>query len=118
MERLARPALLSILDAIKGIEASMTGKTLKDYSSDWLLKHGVERGIEIVSEATRRLPEPLLAARPEIPWKQIAAIGNVLRHNYDHIVDRVIYEAVIRDLPALKIAITAIEANLTESIEE
>jgi hypothetical protein len=49
MERLIRPVLRSILDAIEGIEAASNGKTIEDYSGDWLLRHGIQRGIEIVS---------------------------------------------------------------------
>ena len=95
----------------------MAGKTLQDYSTDWLLKHGVERGIEIISEAARRIPPDLQSKRPEIPWRQIMAIGNILRHNYDRIVDRIIFEIVERDLPPLKAAVAAIESDLEESEE-
>ncbi len=95
----------------------MAGKSLDDYSGDWLLKHGVQRGIEIISEATRRVPSALLETRADIPWKQIMAMGNVLRHNYDEIADRVIYEVVRRDLPPLKEAVTAMEAALNEPEE-
>jgi uncharacterized protein with HEPN domain len=45
------------------------------------------------------------------------AMGNVLRHDYDEIVDRVVFEVVQRDLPPLKAAITAIETALEEPEE-
>jgi uncharacterized protein with HEPN domain len=115
--RLVRPALLAILDAITGIETSMAGKTLTDYSEGWLLKHGVQRGVEIISEAARRVPPELQVTHPEIPWKQITAIGNILRHNYDEIVDRIIFDVVRYDLPPLKAAVTAIESALDEPEE-
>jgi uncharacterized protein with HEPN domain len=114
MSRLARPALRSILEAIDGIERAMANKSLEEYSADWLLKHGVERGIEIISEAARRIPPDLRNERPEIPWKQVMAIGNILRHNYDRIVDRVVYEVVAHDLRPLRSAIAAMEVQLHE----
>ena len=95
----------------------MAGKSLDHYSGDWLLKHGVQRGIEIISEATRRVPSALLETQPDIPWRQIIAMGNVLRHNYEQIVDRVVYDVVWRDLPPLKDAVSAIEATLDEPEE-
>ena len=95
----------------------MVGKSLQDYSNDWLLKHGVERGIEIISEAARRVPAPLRDEHPEIPWKQIMAVGNVLRHNYDRIVDRIILDVVEHDLATLKTAVIAIESRLDEPLE-
>lgn len=117
MSRLARPALQSILQAIDGIERSMAGKTVEAYGADWLLKHGVERGIEIISEATRRIPRPVLDTHPEIPWKEIMAVGNILRHNYDRISDAIVYEIVRKDLPPLKAAVAAMEASLDEPRE-
>jgi len=66
MARNIRPVLQDILMAIQGIEAAIAGKTFADFQSEWLLRHGVQRGIEIISEASRHLPEALLASRPEI----------------------------------------------------
>ncbi len=42
------------------------------------------------------------------------AIGNILRHNYDRIVDRVIYDVVEDDLPVLKAAVLALSGDLDE----
>jgi uncharacterized protein with HEPN domain len=78
-EWLVRPALRAIREAIEGVEGAVRGKTLDDFSADWLLRHGVQRGVEIVSEATRRIPPELQARQPNIPWAQIMGIGNVLR---------------------------------------
>ena len=114
MERLARPALRAMLEAIEGIEAASRGKTIDDYHADWLLRHGIQRGIEIISEAARRVPPELLATRPEIPWAQITGIGNVLRHEYHSISDPVIWNVVQKHLPALKTAVSAIERELNE----
>ena len=89
-ERLVRPALRAIVEAIEGIEAATRGKTLDDFSADWLLRHGVQRGVEIVSEAARRIPPELQAHQPHIPWPQIMGIGNVLRHEYHRVSDTLI----------------------------
>ncbi len=114
MERLVRPALRAILEAIEGIEAASQGKTFESFVDDWLLRHGVQRGIEIVSEAARRIPAELQASQPQIPWQQIMGIGNVLRHEYHRISDAVIWNVVREHLPSLKIAVSAIEANIEE----
>ncbi len=114
MERLVRPALRAILEAIEGIENARQGKTLDDFSGDWLLRHGVQRGIEIVSEAARRIPPELQAQQPQIPWPQITGIGNVLRHEYHRVSDTLIWNVVQVYLPPLKAAVLAIEADLKE----
>lgn len=114
MERLVRPALRAILDAIVGIEAATRNRSFEEYSSDWLLRHGVQRGIEIISEAVRRIPPELQKTQPHIPWQQIAGIGNVLRHEYHRVSDAVIWNVVREYLPALKAAVVTIDAGLTE----
>jgi uncharacterized protein with HEPN domain len=114
MRRLARPALRAILEAIDGIESATRGKTLEDYSADWLLRHGIQHGIEIVSEAARRIPADLQATQPQIPWPQIMGIGNVLRHEYHRVSDTIIWNVVQEYLPDLKAAVLAIEAGLND----
>jgi len=118
MPRLLRPALLDIIVSIDRIREATAGKTLSEYSSDWILKHAVERGIEIISEATRRLSREIGPQHPEIPWKQIGAIGNILRHEYDNVVDRVIFEVVQSDLAPLRELIATIEVGMDEPREE
>ena len=114
MAQLVRPALLAILEAIEGIEAATKGKTFDDFGGNWLLRHGVQRGIEIISEAARRIPPEVLASQPKIPWSQIAGIGNVLRHEYHRVSDRLIWNVVQVNLPPLKAAVLAIEAELKD----
>ena len=68
----------------------------------------MERGIEIISEASRRIPAELRALRPEVPWNDIASIGNIPRHKYHSISMPIIWELVQKDLPPLKAAIEVI----------
>jgi len=113
-ERLVRPALRAILEAVDGIEQATRGKTLGDYSSDWLLRHGIQRGIEVISEASRRIPTEIQAGQAHIPWAQITAIGNVLRHEYHRVSDTIVWNVVIEHLPPLKAAVEAIDRDLKE----
>ncbi len=105
MAREFRHALDDMQGAIHGIQAAVSGKTLADYRSDWLLKHAVQRGIEIISEASRALPENVRALRPEVPWPQVRAIGNVLRHEYHGLSDAIVWRVVTDELPALNEAV-------------
>ncbi len=52
-----------------------------------------------------------------MPWRKIRGIGNVLRHDYDDVVDEVIYGIATEDLPILKTAVLAIAASLDEPDE-
>jgi uncharacterized protein with HEPN domain len=72
--------LIEITDAIDLIRSEMTGVTLEAFESDRSKRWLVERGIEIISEASRRLPADMRARHADILWPKVAAIGNVLRH--------------------------------------
>jgi uncharacterized protein with HEPN domain len=75
--------------------------SLEAFENDWQRQWLVERGVEIISEASRHLPDDLKVRNPEIPWQKVAGIGNVLRHNYETIAAPVLWKLVQADLPAL-----------------
>ncbi|MGO9546091.1 MAG: DUF86 domain-containing protein [Rhodomicrobium sp.] len=62
----------------------------------------VERGIEIISEASRRLPDDLKKRHAGIPRSKVAGIGNVLRHNYEHVSAAILWTLVRTELPMLE----------------
>jgi uncharacterized protein with HEPN domain len=100
-----------ILETIGRVESKIAGKRFEQFEGDWEFRFVLQRALEVVSEATRRLPDELKAARPEIHWRSIAAIGNILWHEYHTISDRVVWNAVQQDFPKLKTAIEAIAAG-------
>jgi len=110
MPREFRHALDDMLEAIDGIQRAVAGKGLEDYRQDWLLRHGVQRGVEIISEASRVLPPEVQALRPDIPWRKVRDIGTVLRRGYDGVSDAIIWNVITDELPPLKDAIMAIFA--------
>jgi uncharacterized protein with HEPN domain len=88
MERKVSHAVHDIVETIERVQGKVKDKTFADFESDWELKFIVQRAIEIISEASRRLPDDLKATRPEIEWRSIANIGNFLRHEYHTISTR------------------------------
>jgi uncharacterized protein with HEPN domain len=113
----ARSPLLRVhdmLESIRGIEKAIAGKTLRDYERSWVLRSARERGIEVISEASRHLGGELKSQHKDVRWKDIAGIGNILRHEYQRIDGQIIWNAVKDDLPALKKALLAIRASLKE----
>ena len=76
--------------------------SLEAFEADWQSRWLVERGIEIMSEASRHLTAELKTRHPDIPWQKVAGIGNVLRHNYENVAAPVIWSLVRNDLPQLE----------------
>src|ERR1700752_291738 len=95
-------SLTDIIEAIELIQSDMAGVTLDAFEPDRRKRWLVERGIEIISEASRRLPEAMKARHPTIPWPKVAAIGNPLRHEYENVAHDVWWHVVHDNLPALE----------------
>jgi uncharacterized protein with HEPN domain len=96
------PRLTDIIEAVELIRSEMAGVTLKAFEPDKRKRWLVERGVEIISEASRHLPDELKARHPEIPWPKVAGIGNVLRHDYERVAHDVLWHVVRDDLPPLE----------------
>jgi uncharacterized protein with HEPN domain len=111
----SRSPLLRIqdmLESIQGIEEAVAGKTFRDYQRSWLLRSAIDRGIEVISEASRHLDSDSKAQHNNLRWDDIAGIGNILRHEYQHVDATIIWRAVKNDLPQLEAALLALKDSL------
>ena len=97
-ERIVAPRLADIIEAIERIRRVLDGVTLEAFEQNWEKRWLVERGIEIISEASRHLTDDIKERRPEIPWPKVAGIGNVLRHAYDYVAPDVLWKLAQDDL--------------------
>ena len=112
--RTPRARLLDMLDAIQGIRSAVAGLDYATYQSGWIVRRAVERGLEIISEASRHVPDHVKAEHPDVPWRQIAGIGNVLRHEYQRVEDRLVWNVVHGHLDTLERAVRAALSNLPD----
>lgn len=106
-QRSARPWLDDIIDAIDGMTATIDGMDFAAYRQSWQARRAVERGAEIISDATRRLPEAWLSDHPEVPWQEIRAIGNRLRHEYRRVDDASMWQVATESVRRLRPVISA-----------
>ena len=97
-QRSVQARLDDMITAIDGIRMTLENVEFETYVSAWHLQRATERGLEIISEASRSIPAELKALRPDIPWQQIAAIGNQLRHAYERIDPLIIWNIVEQNL--------------------
>ncbi len=101
-----------ILEAVANIEADLADHTFDSFRTDRRTRQLVERNLEIVSEASRRLPDDLKAGEPDIDWRAIAGIGNVLRHDYHESQPAILWETCQKDVGPLKAAVKRIRRTL------
>lgn len=93
-----------MLEAIDQAETAITDLTLEQFSDAdyWQTRYAVHRCIEIISEASRHISDAQKAAYPYPHWREVAGIGNILRHEYRYVADEVIWNVVKEHLPSLK----------------
>ena len=92
------PRLTDIVEAIERIQDVLKNISLEAFETDWQRQWLVQRGVEIISEASRHLTDEMKARHPGIPWQKVAGIGNVLRHNYENVAAPVIWKLAQTDL--------------------
>lgn len=101
-----------ILQAIANIEADTAGIDFTGFAADRRVRQLVERTLEIISEAGRRLPDAHKATEPDIPWREIAGIGNVLRHDYGGVRPDILWGVCVQRLAPLKAAAQRMRARI------
>jgi uncharacterized protein with HEPN domain len=74
--------LQHMLDEIDGILDFTKDLSAAAVLGSYGHRRAVERAIQIISEAAKELPDDLKARAPDVPWKRIIGIGNLLRHEY------------------------------------
>lgn len=101
----ADTALRDILHHIELAQNFVAGFKRAAFVADTRTVYAVTRCLEIISEASRRLPDEVKIRHPNIPWKAMAGAGNVYRHDYEDVAARYVWETVCRDLPLLRVVI-------------
>jgi uncharacterized protein with HEPN domain len=102
MPRTSVPRLDDIIEAIERVREVVGDMSFEAFEADWQSQWLVERGVEIMSEVSRHLTAELKARHPDIPWRKVAGIGNVLRHNYENVAASLMWSLVHDDLASLE----------------
>lgn len=101
-----------MIRAIGQAQSFVAGMTFAQFELDTKTQRALERCIEVISEASRRIPVRVKKEHPEIPWSNVAGIGNILRHDYRSVASRIIWDTAALHLPPLLRTMRAIEAEL------
>ncbi len=94
--------LKDILEAINKIEKYINNLSFGDFAKNELIQDGVIRNLEIIGEAVKNIPDDVKKSNPEIEWRKIAGLRDILIHAYFGIDVNIIWDIVKNKIPALK----------------
>jgi uncharacterized protein with HEPN domain len=102
-----RVYLAHILECLQKIER-FTKEGRNRFFQDAMVQDAVLRNFEVIGEAAKRLDDAYRAAHPQIPWRALAGLRNVLIHQYESVDLERVWAIVEEELPGLREAIAAL----------
>ncbi|GMT45649.1 MAG: DUF86 domain-containing protein [bacterium] len=104
--------LRHILDECDFILSEITSQTTKtDFINNETLKRAVVRSLEIIGEATKKIPADVKYQWKDIPWKNMAGMRDKLIHDYFGINYSIVWDVVKNKIPELAEQIRKVLTN-------
>ncbi|MEX2141212.1 MAG: DUF86 domain-containing protein [Pirellulales bacterium] len=106
-----RVTLRQIADYARYAQELCSGTTLSEIVADRRSAFAFERVMEVLGEATKRLPAEFRDRYPAVPWKLVVGMRDRVSHGYDAVDYQTLWDTVQQDLPTL---LTTVEQMLAE----
>jgi uncharacterized protein with HEPN domain len=103
--------LRDILEGIDQIEAFLSDMDFDAYKTDLKTKSAVERQMQIITEAAKRLGDDAESLCPGPDWRGFCRMGDLLRHCYHKVDDEIVWNTVKDELPPMREAILKARRN-------
>jgi uncharacterized protein with HEPN domain len=103
-----------ILDAMDKAEILLTDVTYDQFIGDFRIHYAVVRALEIIGEATKRLPSSLREEYPTIPWRGMAGMRDRIIHGYDMMDYEIVWNTVKDVIPRVQPLLKQIQVDYGE----
>ena len=100
--------LEDMLEAIRKIRLYTGGLSLQAFTADARTFDAVIRNLEIIGEAVKQIPEDIRSLRPEVEWKRVGRLRDILIHQYFGVDAQIVWDIVQNKLAPLEQAVRAL----------
>ena len=118
MKRGLRLFIEDILESIKLIEKYIGNTSKENLDNNQKLKDSIVRRLEIIGEAVKNIPDNFRKKYPEVPWKKIAGLRDIIIHTYFSLDLDITWDIIKKDLPDLKEKMLKIRTELEHEEKE
>ena len=101
-----------IFESIELIEIYLKEQTFESFKNSIQLQDSLIRRLEIIGEAIKNLPQDIKNFFPEVSWKNIAGMRDMLIHEYFGVDLDLTWRVLINEIPKLKKQIQSILKKL------
>ena len=101
-----------ILFSITLIEDYITNVTQEEFLDSYDIQDKVLRRLEIVAEAAKKLPVEIRSNNPQIPWKSIIGLRNIIAHTYDEVNLEEVWNIITLHLPKTKVNLEKVKTHV------
>lgn len=112
MSRDAAAYLLDMLEACERIARYTANADRPSLLDDTKTIDALIRNLAVLGEAAKRVPEPIRPLAPDVPWRAIAGMRDVLVHDYFWVDETIVIDAVFEHVPRVRVAIERVARGL------
>jgi uncharacterized protein with HEPN domain len=91
-----------ILQAITKVREYTAGFSMVELAGDTKTFDAVVRNLEVIGEAAKGVPEAIRFQHPEVDWKRISGLRDILIHQYFGVDAQIIWDIIQNKLPTLE----------------